>query len=168
MVDCQNESQISGLECMQAYLLVCAMIEFGLCLFEFIQGGGCMSGLISALPCFCELVATWLGGGGQAHIMVYKVSSHTRFESGHRHHISALPLPLPLEPVLPAQAGFALPHLIPLAPVRRVAGQDCRGRPPRPERRVAARAELHGAPAACGRATSRPGCRRGEGPSSAS
>lgn len=108
-----------------------------------------MSGLISALPCFCELVATWLGGGGQAHIMVYKVSSHTRFESGHRHHISALPLPLPLEPVLPAQAGFALPHLIPLAPVRRLAGQDRRGRPPRPERRVAARAELHGAPAAC-------------------
>lgn len=149
MVDCQNESQISGVECMQAYLLVCDMIEFGLCLFEFIQGGGCMSGLISALPCFCELVATWLGGGGQAHIMVYKVSSHTRFESGHRHHISALPLPLPLEPVLPAQAGFALPHLIPLAPVRRVAGQDRRGRPPRPERRVAARAEPHGAPAAC-------------------
>lgn len=146
MVDCQNKSQISGVEFMQAYLLVCAMIEFGLCLFELIQGGGCMSGLISALPCFCELVATWLGGGGQAHIMDYKVSSHTRFESGHRHHFSTLPLPL--EPVLPAQAGVALPHLVPLAPVRRVAGQARWGRLPRSERRAAARGTSW-APAAC-------------------
>lgn len=103
-----------------------------------------MSGLISALPCFCELVATWLGCGGQAHIMDYKVSSHTRFESGRRHHFSALPLPL--ESVLPAQVGVALPHLVPLAPVRRFAGQARRGRLPRPERRVIARAEPHGRP----------------------
>lgn len=53
-----------------------------------------MSGFTSAFPSFCELVATWLGGGGQAYTMDYQGRSHTRFDSGHRH--LSLPCPAPL------------------------------------------------------------------------
>ena len=77
--------------------LVSAMVEFGLCLLELAQGGGCMSGFSSAFPSFCELVATWLGGGGQAYTMDYQGRSHTRFDSGHRH--LSLPRPAPLNSV---------------------------------------------------------------------
>lgn len=45
-----------------------------------------MSGFFSAFPSLCELVAAWLGGGGQAYTMDYQGRSHTRFDSGHRHH----------------------------------------------------------------------------------
>lgn len=56
-----------------------------------------MSGFSSVFPSFCELVATWLGGGGQAYTMDYQGRSHTRFDSGHRHLF--LPYPTPLNSI---------------------------------------------------------------------
>lgn len=84
-----------------------------------------MSGFIASLLSIVSCVAAWLGGGASFPSWTYKADA-IRVVPGRRHHL--LPtFPFPLESILPAQAGAALPHLVPLAPnvgqiVRPLAG----------------------------------------------
>lgn len=84
-----------------------------------------MGGFIASLLSIVSCVAAWLGGGASFPSWTYKADA-IRVVPGRRHHL--LPtFPFPLESILPAQAGVALPHLVPLAPnvgqiVRPLAG----------------------------------------------
>lgn len=84
-----------------------------------------MGGFIASLLSIVSCVAAWLGGGASFPSWTYKADA-IRVVPGRRHHLLST-FPFPLESIFPAQAGVALPHLVPLAPnvgqfVRPLAG----------------------------------------------